>query len=298
MTEQPEQQVIDADATEETDGEEGGSNGAGQQLAPRPDRTPLSQRDPVSLAKHFAQSGYFADARQMSQAVVKIVAGEELGFGPMTAMAGIHIIEGKPALSANLIGTLVKRSGSYNFRVVEISDQEAELAFFEHGEEIGRSKFTLAQARRANLVKDKSGWVKFPEAMLFARALTQGVRWHCPDVAAGSPAYTPEELGAEVDERGEVVALPAPQVPAPAPASVAVDSERADALEQGIKAVGLTYKALDLLLGSIGIDGLRAQSAKARRERLESLNAQQADALEAELQELTDSEAGDGGEDD
>lgn len=289
------QQVIDTEATEETDeGQEAGQangqpDGTGQQLAPRPDRTPLSQRDPVSLAKHFAQSGYFQDARQMSQAVVKIVAGEELGFGPMTAMAGIHIIEGKPALSANLIGTLVKRSGAYNFRVVDISDQRAELAFFEHGEEIGRSSFTIEQAKRAHLIKDKSGWTKYPEAMLFARALTQGVRWHCPDVAAGSPAYTPEELGAEVDERGEVISLPEPhQVPAPAPAKAGIDSERVDRLEEQIKASVPTYKALDLLLGSIGIDALRARSAQARRERLESLNGEQADALEAELKEIAE----------
>lgn len=265
----------------------------------RPDRTPLSQRDPVAIARHFAASGYFADAREMSQAVVKIVAGEELGFGPMTAMAGIHIIDGKPALSANLLATCVKRArlpggdpNPYTYRVSKIEATEAVIRFFERNpegkqQEIGSSKFTLAMAKRAGLVRERSGWAKFPEAMLFARALTQGVRWFCPDVTAGQPAYTPEELGAEVNEQGEVIALPAPQVVAEAPA---LDSERVDQLEQGIAAVGMTYKALDLLLGSIGIDGLRAHSAKARRERLESLSAEQVDALEAELATLADSE--------
>jgi len=31
--------------------------------------------------------------------------------------------------------------------------------------------------------------------MLFSRALTAGMRTHCPDALGGHPAYTPEELG-------------------------------------------------------------------------------------------------------
>lgn len=258
------------------------------QVARRPDRTPLSQRDPVGLAQHFAASGYFKDARSMSQAVVKIVAGEELGFGPMTAMAGIHLIEGKPSLSANLIATLVQKSSGYRYRVAEISDECAELVFFEGAEEIGRSEFTIAKAQRAGLVKPNSGWAKYPEAMLFARALTQGVRWFCPDVTAGSPAYTPEELGADVDERGEIVAMPVEAEVVTESATPKLDAARVERLEKGIELAGLKFKDLDLLLGSVGIDALRAHSAKARRERLESLSTEQADALEVELNKALD----------
>jgi hypothetical protein len=41
--------------------------------------------------------------------------------------------------------------------------------------------------------------------MLFARAMSNGVRWYCPDVTNGNAVYTPEELGAEVDEDGNVI---------------------------------------------------------------------------------------------
>ena len=43
--------------------------------------------------------------------------------------------------------------------------------------------------------------------MLFARALTNGARWHCPDVFGGA-IYEPEELGAKVEytDNGESVA--------------------------------------------------------------------------------------------
>ena len=42
----------------------------------------------------------------------------------------------------------------------------------------------------ANLVKDKSGWVKYPRNMLFARAMSNGVRWFAPEATGGLPVYT------------------------------------------------------------------------------------------------------------
>ena len=178
-----------------------GENGA----VARRDTTPLMMRDPLGLAKHFAGSGYFKDARGLSQAVVKIVAGEELGIGPMAAMQGIHFIKGKLAMGANLQAVQVKRSEHYEYRELEGDAEKCKLVWLEDGEEIGTSEFTIAQARAAGLVKAESGWVTYPEDMLFARALTRGIRRHCPEVLAGTPAYTPEELGAQIDAQGEPV---------------------------------------------------------------------------------------------
>lgn len=254
-------------------------------IAKQVDRTPLSKRDPVAIAKHFFASGFFADTKSLSQAVVKIVAGEELGFGPMTSMNGINIIEGKPAMSANLIATCVKRSAHYNYRVVSVTDEEAEIRFLEDGEEIGRSKFTIAQAKRAGLVKSKSGWEKFPEAMLFARAMSQGVRWHCPEVTAGNPAYTAEELGADVDQTGKVVSLPEGSVEVledETPVAT-IDKERAEQICESFKVLALSMADIDLILGSAGIDALRARSQKAVWERVSGLTPEMADALEAEI---------------
>jgi hypothetical protein len=49
-------------------------------------------------------------------------------------------------------------------------------------------------AERAGLLKNPT-WRSYPEAMLFSRALTAGMRTHCPDALGGHPAYTPEEPG-------------------------------------------------------------------------------------------------------
>ena len=272
---------------------------SGEKAVARRDTTPLLQRDPMGLVQHFAQSGYFKDARDLSQAVVKAAFGEELGIGVGASMVGIHIIEGKPSLSANLLGALVKRSTHYDYKPVEISDEKAVVAFYVDGEEIGQSEFTLAQARTAGLIRSKSGWERFPQAMLFARALSQGVRWYCPDVTAGSPAYTPEELGAEVDPSGEPVYVESQIVePDEAPA---LDPERVEHLSKGYKLAKPALEenavnaldGLNVLLGSLGIDGFDPNTPVA--EQLARLTEEQAAALDAELQKLIEAQDGQAG---
>jgi hypothetical protein len=162
----------------------------------------LSSLDEIErAASSLAKSGYFIDARDVAQCVTKILAGRELGFGPFASMTGIHIIQGRPAIGANLMAAAVKGSGRYNYRVTEMSDKTCSIKFYEHGEEIGISTFTMEDAKKAQT----KNLDKFPRNMLFARAMSNGVRWFCPDVFSGSPVYTPEELGAEVDGDGNVI---------------------------------------------------------------------------------------------
>lgn len=171
------------------------------------------------LAQHFVKSGFFQDAKDVSKAVVKILAGQELGFPPMASMTGVHVIQGKITLSANLMAAAIKRSGKYDYRVTRMDDEGCTVVFMQGGETIGESSFTMADARSAGLMSNPT-WKKFARNMLFARALSNGARWYCPDIFGG-PMYTPEEMGATVDgETGEVVgeidhappALPEPRV--------------------------------------------------------------------------------------
>ncbi len=163
-----------------------------------------------SIAKMLALSGFFEAAREPNQAVaqmaVKVLAGREMGFGPFASVQGIYLIQGKPSVSANLMASSVKNSPRYDYRVRKMEDAECVLEFFERDingklESIGVSSFTAQQARTAG-VKNMD---KFPRNMLFARALSNGVRWYCPNVFNGNAVYIPEELGADTNEEGEVV---------------------------------------------------------------------------------------------
>lgn len=174
---------------------------------------PQSVDDLIRLGKILAASGYFADARSEAQAVTKVLAGLELGLSPMVSMTGIHVIEGKPAVGAGLMASLVRRSGRYDYAVIENTDVACEIEFFRDGQTIGRSRFTIEDAKQAKVQFTSSNgkptsWTKFPRNMLFARAMSNGVRWYCPDVTT-APLYTPEELGATVDgATGEVIDAP------------------------------------------------------------------------------------------
>jgi hypothetical protein len=161
----------------------------------------------ADLGQMLARSGFFQDTKDAAQAVVKVLAGRELGFGPVASMTGIYIVKGRVSLSANLLAAAIKRSGRYDYRVLRNDGQVCEVVFYEllggKREEIGRSAFSLEDARKAGLGGDN--WTKFPRNMLFARSISNGAKWFCADVFGG-PVYTPDELGALVDgETGEVI---------------------------------------------------------------------------------------------
>jgi hypothetical protein len=143
----------------------------------------------MNLAKAFAESGMFSDTKSAAQAIVKIQAGQEIGIPPFAAMTGIHIIQGKPTIGAGLIASRLKGSGKYDYRVVEASEKVCSIDFYQGNTKIGNSTFTIEDARKA-LTKNID---KFPKNMLFARAISNGVKWYCPDIFSG-PVYVPEEM--------------------------------------------------------------------------------------------------------
>jgi hypothetical protein len=164
----------------------------------------LAVVDVEKVANAMVKSGFFADVKDASQAMVKIMAGQEMGFGAFASMSGIYIIQGKPSVGANLMAAAVKGSGKYDYKVTVMNDKECTIIFTQSGKDIGTSTFTLEDAKK---VQTKN-MDKFPRNMLFARAMSNGVRWFTPDIFLGAPVYTPDELGAEVNQDGEVIEVP------------------------------------------------------------------------------------------
>lgn len=145
----------------------------------------------MSIGKAFAESGMFTDIKTAAQAIVKIQAGAEIGLPPFASMTGIHIISGKPTIGAGLIASSIKGSGKYDYRVKENTEKVCTIEFYQGKEVLGSSTFTIEDARKAGT----KNLEKFPKNMLFARCISNGVKWFCPDVFAG-PVYVPEEMEA------------------------------------------------------------------------------------------------------
>jgi hypothetical protein len=152
----------------------------------------LKWEEMVNIADIFFKSGMFRDVVNAAQAVVKIKAGQEIGIPPFAAMSGIYIIQGKAEPGAHIIANRIKSNPKYDYKIKKLDNTECILEFFENGQLIGESKFTLADARNAGT----KNLDKFPRNMLFARAVSNGYKWYCPDVMI-IPAYSEDELEAD-----------------------------------------------------------------------------------------------------
>jgi hypothetical protein len=139
---------------------------------------------------------------------------ESLHLSTMAIVNGIYIIEGKPTASAALISGLVRTAG-HRLRVTG-NDQKA-VAEIVRKDDPGftfRSEWTIERAKQAGLL-NKNTWKQYPAAMLKARAVTEAARDACEEALNGCH-YTPEELGAEVDEEGMPATVVEQVQPAPA----------------------------------------------------------------------------------
>lgn len=201
--------------------------------------TGLNPAQMKGVAQAMAMSGMFPDIqRDSAKAFVKIMAGQEMGIAPFQAMSDISIIQGKAAAGGNIYAAKVKSHPRYDYRVKDWTAQGCAIEFFEitggKRESLGVSRFDEADADRAGLL-GKDNWKTYPRNMYFNRAMTAGVRTYCPDALNGINAYTPEELGAEVDEDGRAVvtstATFAQPVETPAPVEP-VDNNTNEAVDE------------------------------------------------------------------
>lgn len=147
--------------------------------------------DVSRIANFVAESKLFGGIK-IAEAVVKILAGREMGFNAMQSMTSIHIIEGKPAPGADLIAAALRRKGSgYDFKIDEISDQACQVTFYRYvdgkKEVAGTLRYTMEEVKKKGWHltkggKEKDPWIQKPANMLFARVITDGKRFFAPDV--------------------------------------------------------------------------------------------------------------------
>jgi hypothetical protein len=215
--------------------------------------------------------------KKWEQAAMKIQRGTEMGVPPAQSLESIYVIEGKTALAAGLIAARIKASGKYNYIIKVLTATECNLTFTENGKQVGESKFALEDARAAGLA-GKGVWAKYARNMLFARALSNGARWYCPDVFGGS-VYTPDELKnvelTGVESVPEVPGEPVAEAEVVAE-SVPISRARIASIHTAATSKGLTKQAFINLL-----------QARFPVNETADLTAEQADTLTTEMAGLS-----------
>lgn len=158
---------------------------------------PQNLAQALNLAKAVFASRQFAAYGTPEAVLLAIMAGRELGISTMAALRSIHIIEGKPTMSAALMAGLVLRSKSCKqFEVIERTNERATIRIWREGWEKPRDvSYSVDDAKRAGRVKQGSGWEKNPADMCVARCQAIGARLGWPDILAN--VYLADELGRE-----------------------------------------------------------------------------------------------------
>ena len=173
---------------------------------------PVEIRNSPELVRDFgmafiAVNSGLTKVKRISEALWIFAKGRSLGLSPAEALDSFHVVDGRPTMSAQLMLALMKRAG---YRCIDRSEpgKYGALEVFERDTvtqewvSLGTSKFTTENAKAAGLL-GKKNWIAWLDDMLWNRAVSRGARRYAPHVLMGA-IYTPEEMGADVDEDGSV----------------------------------------------------------------------------------------------
>jgi hypothetical protein len=141
--------------------------------------------------------------KRPSAVMACILAGDEVGIGPMQALRQIFVTDdAKVGMAAELMRSLVLREG-HEIWAEDYTVTKVTMAGRRRGQENpSRVTWTIDDAKKAGLL-NKQNWSKYPRAMLMARATTELCRLLFADVIAGI-SYSLEEL----EDTGELIDEP------------------------------------------------------------------------------------------
>lgn len=162
----------------------------------------------------------FCGVKKPEDALWIVATGRSLGIDPVTSLRGIHVIGGKPVLSADLMAAVAMRHPEcISLQVVEMTPQRATVKVQRRGwPEPSTFSFSMDDAKNADLLRNPT-WKKYPADMCKARAIARAARAAFPDALLG--VYVEGELTEEPEAAPAVVAHPdALDVTPPSPVQV------------------------------------------------------------------------------
>ena len=165
--------------------------------------SPLSERSSstsLTVAREdLVGSRLFPNVNTPERAGIVISIAQNHDLDPSFVAANLAFIGQKPAMTGLLLAAMVKKSKRYRYKVLRSDNKGCSIQFLEwvdrKWEEIGVSDFTETEASLAGLLHGPNvNWKKYPKAMYFWRAMSQGVRMFAPDALAGFCCHLVEEV--------------------------------------------------------------------------------------------------------
>lgn len=168
----------------------------------------------IKWAETIIESGLLPDSISEPEQVVTIVQyGSELGLTPHSSLNNLHVIAGRPVISASMLGALLKRAKkewiiTEDFVTVDTSDggkdKKTSYKFYwksEITEKVMEAEhaITWRQMEVAGYTT-KHNWQKYPKEMMRARCLSSAVRALFPEIFLG--LYTDLEINDVAEEMG------------------------------------------------------------------------------------------------
>jgi hypothetical protein len=190
--------------------------------------------DEISTYERYAKlqaTGFFPKAIDTPQkAMLIMLKGRELGIPPLQAIEDLMVVDGKVTQSGKLMLARIyqRYPEAQIFADVKTDTQCAVIASRSKGSKSEAFSFSLDDAKKAGLL-GKRNWQQYPKNMLYWRVIANVAREMFPDTLMGVN-YTPEELGCETTEDGEVVDIE--EVPKTAAQPKAPDVNRLERAEE------------------------------------------------------------------
>lgn len=167
-------------------------------LAPVADPRGTDLRAQMDFAQALAGASLLPRQYQKQPANVLLAMqlGQALQIPPIQAINSIHVIDGKPSASADLLASLVRRAG-HKLRVTEEATADgprvtATLIRHDDPEFEFHAVWDRAKVRAAGL-GGRDNWRAYEGQMMRARAVSEVCRMGASDALYGV-IYTPEEL--------------------------------------------------------------------------------------------------------
>lgn len=168
------------------------------------DLQPCDLTAAYKMSEWLHRSNLYQQYTNEAQIFAVMVRAKELGIGVTTALAGFHIIDGKPVAHADLIRALAERDPTFEYLMpIEMS---ATRAVWE-GKKRGQPKpvqfsYTIEEAAAAKLIRNgprgPNNWMTRPQDMLVKTAGSKGARLLWPGPCMGLYCY--EEMGYSQEE--------------------------------------------------------------------------------------------------